>query len=141
MAHEALHQNRLAGAVIVQHGKVLRAERPWLFPFGLVMIYSFIIPIVLTDFMLGIYQATYFATFNIPRIARKPFIIIDRGKLSQLNFFEKFNCRYCGYVNGVVAYAKAVAAQTEIYSCAIKHKVEPKGQDHQGNFYDYQLFE
>jgi hypothetical protein len=31
------------------------------------------------------------------------------------------NCMYCGYGNGVLAYAVEVAARTEQYWCPIKH--------------------
>mgnify|MGYP005852257819 CR=1 FL=1 len=34
---------------------------------------------------------------------------------------EQYNCVYCGYGNGVLAYAREVAARTEQYWCPIKH--------------------
>jgi len=44
---------------------------------------------------------------------------------------DKFNCVYCGYVNGWINYIQEIAARTEKYWCAIKHEkyegfVEPK---------------
>ncbi len=38
-----------------------------------------------------------------------------------LNSLERFNCIYCGYVNGLLAYAREIAARTEQYWCPIKH--------------------
>jgi len=34
---------------------------------------------------------------------------------------ERFHCTYCGYVNGLFAYAVEIAARTEQYFCPIKH--------------------
>ncbi len=46
---------------------------------------------------------------------------MDRWHLSYLNFMEKFNCAYCAYANGLLAYATEIAARTEQYWCPIKH--------------------
>ena len=34
---------------------------------------------------------------------------------------ERFNCGYCGYVNGVIAHVQEIAGRTEQYWCPIKH--------------------
>jgi hypothetical protein len=47
--------------------------------------------------------------------------VLDRHNLSYLNVIEKMNCMYCGYFNGVVAYAREMAARTEQHWCPIKH--------------------
>ena len=41
----------------------------------------------------------------------------------------------------MIAWVKAVINQTEIYSCAIKHKKPVKGQDHQNDFYEYEKYD
>lgn len=46
---------------------------------------------------------------------------MDRHYLSYLNIIERFNCIYCGYFNGVVAYTQEIAARTEQYWCPVKH--------------------
>jgi len=46
---------------------------------------------------------------------------LDRHRLSHLNSIEKLNCVYCGYVNGLIAYAREIVARTEQYWCPIKH--------------------
>lgn len=35
---------------------------------------------------------------------------------------EKMGCMYCGYVNGWLAYATVIAAETERYWCGIQHQ-------------------
>ena len=34
---------------------------------------------------------------------------------------EKFNCAYCSYANGAIAFVREVASRTEVYWCPIKH--------------------
>ena len=34
---------------------------------------------------------------------------------------EKFNCAYCSYANGLIAYTMEIASLTEAYWCPIKH--------------------
>ena len=46
---------------------------------------------------------------------------MDRYHLFYLGRVEKFNCWYCEYFNGVIAYAREIAARTEQYWCPIKH--------------------
>jgi hypothetical protein len=50
---------------------------------------------------------------------------IDRQRLGHLNAIEKLNCIYCGYANGVIAFAREVARRTEQYWCPIKHATPP----------------
>jgi len=92
-------------------------------PFILVspIIYSLILPLVLLDFFLEVYQATCFRVYGIRRVPRSDFIVFDRHHLAYLNPLEKFNCAFCGYGNGVIAYAREIAARTEEYWCPIKH--------------------
>ena len=49
------------------------------------------------------------------------YLVFDRHQLAYLNFIEKLNCAYCSYANGVIAFAREVAARTEVYWCPIKH--------------------
>ncbi len=60
--------------------------------------------------------------YEIPYVKRSEYIKVDRYKLSKLNFVDKLNCAYCGYANGWLSYATEIAAKTESYWCAIKHK-------------------
>jgi len=85
------------------------------------IIYSLILPLALLDGFLMLYQAICFRVFGIARVRRGDFVVIDRHHLAYLNPLEKFNCLYCGYGNGVIAFAREIAARTEEYWCPIKH--------------------
>lgn len=84
-------------------------------------IYSMIIPTVILDIFLIIYQQTAFRLYGIPLVKRSDFIIYDRRFLKYLNLLQKINCLYCAYVNGLYSYATEVAARTEQFWCPIKH--------------------
>lgn len=84
-------------------------------------IYTMIVPIVVLDLFLLIFQHSCFRLYRIPRVSRADYIVVDRHRLSYLNLFEKVNCVYCGYANGLFAYAVEIASRTEQYWCPIKH--------------------
>ena len=88
-------------------------------------IYAVIIPIALLDFLASSYQHVCFRLWNIPRVKRREFVIIDRHRLGYLNWIQKFNCLYCEYSNGVLPYVVEIASRTEQYWCPIKHAVRP----------------
>ena len=85
------------------------------------VIWSCLIPAVMMDLVVTIYQTICFPVYCIPKVQRGDYIIVDRQYLNYLNFIEKMNCMYCGYFNGVVAYAREVGARTEQHWCPIKH--------------------
>lgn len=87
------------------------------------VIYSVLIPIALVDLWVTIYQHVCFRAYGIPRVCRSSFIVMDRHHLAYLNTVEKINCLYCGYGNGVFAYAREVAGRTEQFWCPIKHAI------------------
>jgi hypothetical protein len=84
-------------------------------------IYAVIIPFVLLDLFVTVYQAVCFPVYGIPKTRRRDYIAIDRNKLRYLNAVEGFNCMYCSYGNGVLAYAVEIAGRTEQHWCPIKH--------------------
>lgn len=84
-------------------------------------IYSMIIPFVALDIFLFIYQSICFPLYRIPKVRRANYIIIDRHHLGYLNVIEKLNCAYCGYADGLLAYARQILSRTEMYWCPIKH--------------------
>ena len=84
-------------------------------------IYAIIIPFVLLDLFVSVYQLVCFPDYGIPKARRRDYIAIDRNKLRYLNAIEGFNCMYCSYGNGVLAYAVEVAGRTEQHWCPIKH--------------------
>jgi len=85
------------------------------------VIYSMIIPFVLIDIWVSLYQAISFRVYGVPQVKRARYIVFDRAALAYLNILEKLNCAYCSYGNGVVAYVREIAARTEQYWCPIKH--------------------
>ena len=99
----------------------------WLFglhPINLVtapIIYSMIVPLVISDLFVSFYQATCFPVYKISKVRRSDFIVIDRHQLAYLNIFEKLHCVYCAYANGLNAYIQEILAKTEQYFCPIKH--------------------
>ena len=76
---------------------------------------------LLLDLFLTIYQAICFRVYHIAKVKRSEYVVLDRGDLPYLNILEKFNCMYCGYANGLLGWAREIAARTEQFFCPIKH--------------------
>jgi hypothetical protein len=85
------------------------------------VIYSLIVPLVLLDMWVWVYQAVCFPVYGIAKVDRSRYVLLDRGHLQYLNWIERLNCNYCGYANGLIAYAREIASRTEKYFCPIKH--------------------
>ncbi|WDQ14901.1 hypothetical protein [Rhodopirellula sp. P2] len=102
-------------------------ESPFLMILTAPVIYSLIIPLALLDLFVSVYQWICFPVYHVPRVRRSEYVVIDRHLLSYLNVIEKLNCVYCGYGNGVLAYASEISARTEQYWCPIKHAKLSKG--------------
>ncbi len=85
------------------------------------VIYAMIVPLVILDITISIYQVLCFPLYRIARVKRRKYIFVDRHNLYYLNIIEKFNCIYCGYVNGLIAYSREIVSRTEQYWCPIKH--------------------
>lgn len=101
-------------------------------------IYALIVPLVLLDLFITVYQSICFTAYGIPKAKRSDYVVIDRQYLEYLNFVEKLNCVYCGYANGVLTYASEIAARTEHFWCPIKHSRLPKKtHDRYAEFLDY----
>jgi len=102
------------------------------------VIYSMIVPFVILDLWVSFYQAICFRVYRIPQVRRSRYVVFDRSALAYLNLIEKFNCAYCSYGNGVVAYAREIASRTEQYWCPIKHARRVLGaHDRYRGFADY----
>jgi hypothetical protein len=80
-----------------------------------------IIPSLLLDATISLYQAVCFPIYGIPKVNRQDYIVFDRQYLHYLNLIEKINCAYCSYVNGLLAYLQEIAGRTEQFWCPIKH--------------------
>ncbi len=85
------------------------------------IIYAVFFPMVLLDVAVTLYQIICFPVYGIARVKRSDYFVFDRSHLAYLNLLEKFNCAYCSYGNGLMAYSREVVARTEQYWCPIKH--------------------
>ena len=85
------------------------------------VIYGMIIPLLLFDLCITLFQAICFPVYRIAKARRADYIVFDRQRLEYLNAVEKFHCAYCAYANGLMAYACEIIARTEQYFCPIKH--------------------
>jgi hypothetical protein len=92
------------------------------------IIYGMAVPMVLFDLGVTFYQWTCFPIYGISRVRRSDYIVFDRRHLAYLNFIEKFDCLYCSYGNGLMAYATEIFARTEQYFCPIKHAQKVVGR-------------
>ncbi len=101
-------------------------------------IYALIMPVLLLDLFVVVYQTVCFPVYGIPRVRRSDYLAFDRGQLAYLNALEKLNCAYCSYANGVFGYVREVASRTEEYWCPIKHARRVLGvHPRYGSFMDY----
>ena len=85
------------------------------------LIYAMVIPAIIFDVLLFVYQQIAFRVFKFEFIKRSDYMHFDHHYLGYLNIIEKFNCLYCSYFNGLMLYASAIAGRTELYFCPIKH--------------------
>jgi len=84
-------------------------------------VYVLILPLALLDLGVYVFQLVCFTAWGMERIKRSDYVIVDRHRLAYLNGIQKLNCAYCGYANGVIAYAREAASRSEQYWCPIKH--------------------
>ncbi len=76
-------------------------------------IYSMIIPFVALDIFRSVYQAIFLPLYRMPKVRRADYIIIDRHHPGYLNIIEKLNRAYCGYTDGLLAYARQILSRTK----------------------------
>ena len=102
------------------------------------VIYAVVVPILILDVSVTLYQHICFRAYRIPRVRRADYMIFDRQHLRYLNWIEALNCLYCSYANGVIAYAREIAGRTEKYWCPIKHAFRAQDpHQHYFEFLDY----
>ena len=85
------------------------------------LIYLCVLPFILVDASVTLYQFVCFPIYGIPKVRRKDYLFFDRGVLAYLNTIEKVGCIYCSYANGLLALITEIAARTEQHFCPIKH--------------------
>ncbi|HYQ70837.1 MAG TPA: hypothetical protein VET88_02795 [Gammaproteobacteria bacterium] len=85
------------------------------------VVYSMLLPLLIVDLGFSLYQQVCFRAYGVPRVVRRRYRVNDRHRLAYLNTIEKINCAYCGYANGVMAYAREIISRTEQHWCPIRH--------------------
>ncbi|MBI9110822.1 hypothetical protein [Maridesulfovibrio ferrireducens] len=80
-----------------------------------------IVPALILDVTVWLYQLMCFPVYGIPRVKRRDYVVLDRHTLRYLNLIEKANCFYCSYFNGLIGFVREVGARTEQYWCPIRH--------------------
>lgn len=93
------------------------------------LIYACVLPFLLLDAAVAIYQLVCFPIYGIPKVRRRDYLVFDRGRLAYLNTIEKVGCVYCSYGNGLLAYITEIAARSEQYFCPIHH-AHPLVEEH-----------
>ena len=83
------------------------------------LIYALIVPLVLLDVCVRLYQAICFPAYGLAKVLRADYSTATICPI--FNALEKLNCAYCSYANGLVGYVGAIAARTEAFGCPIKH--------------------
>lgn len=102
------------------------------------VIYAFLLPLLLMDLFVTLYQAICFPVYGIPKVKRKDYLIFDRRYLAYLNALEKLNCAYCSYANGLIGYVREIAGRTEQFWCPIKHaRKVVAAHPHYSHFVDF----
>ena len=96
-------------------------KTPWLVILSSPLIYLCVLPFLTVDASVALYQLVCFPIYGIPKVARKDYIVFDRGALAYLNTIEKIGCVYCSYANGLLAWITEIASRTEQHFCPIKH--------------------
>jgi hypothetical protein len=85
------------------------------------VIYAMVLPLLIIDLAVTLYQWICFPLYDIPRVKRADYFVFDRYSLAYLNAIEKLNCTYCAYATGLASYIQAIVGLTEQYWCPIKH--------------------
>jgi len=85
-------------------------------------IYGLVVPLVILDISIEIYHRICFPLYGIPSVPRKQYFRFDRARLPYITWWEKINCQYCSYANGLLLYASVIAGETEAYWCGIRNK-------------------
>ncbi|HEY5997251.1 MAG TPA: hypothetical protein VIU29_09520 [Candidatus Deferrimicrobiaceae bacterium] len=117
VAEEMLAQHRRLRAGVLGY---LISSRP-LVALTAPLIYAGLLPMVMLDLFMMLYQAVCFPIYGIPKVRRRDYWVFDREELPYLNVLEKMHCGYCSYANGLSAFFREVTGRTEQYWCPIKH--------------------
>lgn len=119
-------------AVAARHGGLMNSLTRYLYEakplslFTAPVIWFCLFPVLLLDATATFYQFVCFPVYGIPKVRREEYVVMDRHRLRYLNSIERWNCVYCEYVNGLIAYVQEIAGRTEQHWCPIKHALRLK---------------
>ena len=85
------------------------------------IIYAGLIPALILELFLFVYQNINFRVYKIAPVLRKEYFVFDRADLEFLNIVEKINCFYCSYFSGLIGYTNEIVGRTEQFWCPIRH--------------------
>ncbi len=132
---------RFTREVRKQHRLLARKWADYVYESGFLMILTIpviwgaVIPALLMDLTVTVYQWACFPIYGIPKVRRGDYIVIDRQSLAYLNWIEKLNCVYCGYFNGLLGFVREVAGRTEQYWCPVRHARTPRSPHSRYRFF------
>lgn len=88
---------------------------------GAVPMYGCIPSLVIFNLALAVvmYQWLFRPLLGLPRIRWADYVIIDRHRIEELTWFDKFNCMFCGYANGLCTMINQELDHTAAYSGSI----------------------
>jgi hypothetical protein len=131
---QTLNEHRLLRTSVWSH--IRSASIPTIL--SVPLIYALVVPFLLLDFCVAVYQSVRFPIYGIPKVRRSDYLIFDRGRLAYLNAIEKVGCVYCSDANGLLAYIAEIAARTEQHFCPIRHAhAAPQQHSRYTNFLPY----
>jgi len=87
-------------------------------------IYGMIIPLWGIDVSFRFYQAVCFPLFGIGLVERARYVKPWGRDVRAVTIWDRYNCWYCGYANGVISYVRAILIETEKYWCPIKYQTQ-----------------
>lgn len=99
-AEVALHPISMLGPIFGSHIKRIGIWRVIIGGGSMYLYLPFMI-LIHTTFAVLMYQWLLRPLLGLPRVHWEDHVIIDRHRIEGLTWFDKFNCMFCGYANGV----------------------------------------
>ena len=66
--------------------------------------------------ILIVYKTILAPVLGVKNLRVSDFIVVDRHKINGLPWFDKFNCLYCGYTNGISTYYDVMLGHLESFN-------------------------
>jgi hypothetical protein len=92
------HVKRIGYLRVILGGFTMYISLPFFFVYHLFM-------------FLIVFNESLFFLLGLKKLNFKNYIIIDRFKIEELPWFDRINCMYCGYANGLASFYEAKLVQ------------------------------